>query len=981
LNVVTTFCAEGYKSLEVEISNFVMGTEPIDGDKNSSSTTTDAGKSYNVFERTKNRQEKEYFLHLVEPIEKGQTVELQFLPSSPPSDARDQDFETKRRHWIQKEIAQLSLKELRNLLDYLNDKIGTTIYRKVHIVFERNDVISDQDSISTSSAIQLAVSRRRMHWVALTINSQLLNEFHRDGLSTMNVVMPTVALAPLWTNELVTSLRKHPDWGDTICPALKKETSREIVAEFSSGEFGDFITSAKIWCPMAEKLFRISVDLFAAFTAELESFCSEEFLVNDLCSMVSKAVLKVKSLVSATDPSDPSAFTDLVLTYRKGTSHNSSALPSMEEVQHASSSLAYLEAMNLCDEPACKPPARDDFRVVATQKVERPEASADPMKDVVEEAKAVMQSVEEMKESKGVIHLKWYIERQILAVVESVALSGVAHVAREAGNLADIRTKIREAAQSAIGEARIQAISSKARTNDGLDSVLLPPQLVGESQGAIPYQPQSSQFFLGLIWPLLKQSGWKLEVGQLSSNVTFFPPGRKKDARTRLLKREASRHRANLTKKTNDLGLGCVPKSTKRLLINSSAIEDEGKFADKRTSVRGVLKTFYSTFRDALADDSEGLRRIQEILRLVESFFEELAPKLLYKEESEKYKLAEGQRMSKVLGCEYLMRLLFVMPNMLQQSDLSIQETDDTLGIVRELMEYLAANHEECFDASLHLPLEDYQDKATFPPYMLSRLEQAKLKKAPGARDGKHEYEVTDSLKEILLPTDRPDLTDFIICVMSQVVFCRATVEDMNRKGRRVEVGRPGLVCRHCLGQSGEGKYFFGNIESLTTASTVVEKHVAKCPKIDQEIKDKVARCKTRHPEQRKDMVPGAQGAFFARLWHRFRMSRALTGAEADPCVTLSTSSGDQQGDDSANDTSTTVSENGLEFKSHIKLMTYLKTTSPWKDKGELQDAIDQYYNCLEYGGRIYNTNAMPLHFSSEWLLAKIAPRGRLGNR
>jgi hypothetical protein len=63
--------------------------------------------------------------------------------------------------------------------------------------------------------------------------------------------------------------------------------------------------------------------------------------------------------------------------------------------------------------------------------------------------------------------------------------------------------------------------------------------------------------------------------------------------------------------------------------------------------------------------------------------------------------------------------------------------------------------------------------------------------------EGMDEDKVGDDLKQIILPKNCPDLTDFIECVMSQVIVCRATVKDMAKKARHVQVGHPGLVCHY----------------------------------------------------------------------------------------------------------------------------------------------------------------------------------------
>lgn len=902
-------------------------------------------------------------------------------------DEHDEDNDIITRQWIKNQISQLSPKDLRDLLDFLNDNLGASIYRKLHLVFERKISAAEESASSTSSATQLSISRRKMHWVVLRINAQLQRELRQDGGScddAISVILPSVALVPLWTNGLVDILRKHPDWKVKICKLIMQEAGREIVAEFSSSNFGDFVSTRKIWCPMAERLFRITVDLLAGFTAELGPSTSEERLVNDICSLVSKAAQKVKSLVADPHNQEPCAYTDLVLTFQKGVTHNSNALPSAEEVRLSSPNQAYFEAMSLCDEPAWKPRAPDDLRVVATRNQETSDSNT--MEDTNKQTEPLMQSVEEMKQGNHVIDLRWYIERQILPVVETVALSGVAHLAQHQDykNLTDIQARIREAARAVIGDPNIQGYDLKARNETTPTCVQLPRVLRDQSGCVKMYQPNSLQLFLGLVWPKLRLSGWKLEAGELPSDVIFCPP-RRNLSRVRLMKQEAARQRSKLSKKTNDLGLGYVAKSTKRLLINSAAIGEKMDVRENTVSVSDALGRFF-LFQEKLVEDAESLRRLREIVNHVAHCFEELAPKLLYIEEKEKHKAGEGQKFIETLGCEYLMRLLVVMPSMLQQSDLSFQQVKDTVGVIRELTHFLVANHESLFDESLCLPHEEYREELGFTPYLVSRLKEVKSHDVASSSANRSADEDMDELRDVVLPKDRPDLTDFVDCVMSQVTVCRATDEDTGRKGRRVQIGHPGLVCKHCLGRGGEGKYFFGSIESFTTASTTIEKHIAKCPSIDSELKNKMVRFRARHAEQRKNMPQGVQGAFFARLWERLRRSsRSSMGGEADMFVTFSASS-DQPGgsvdDEGTEAAASRSSDNQVEFKSHLQILHFLQSTSPWKDnKGELRDAFEQYYNCLEYGGQIYNTNAMPPHFNSEWLLSKIAPRGGASHR
>jgi hypothetical protein len=301
--------------------------------------------------------------------------------------------------------------------------------------------------------------------------------------------------------------------------------------------------------------------------------------------------------------------------------------------------------------------------------------------------------------------------------------------------------------------------------------------------------------------------------------------------------------------------------------------------------------------------------------------------------------------------------------------------------VIRELTDFLAVNHHEFFDECFHIPREHYLGEAAVRPFIIPRISSLKSKdgKPPAATKMQED---ADDLIDIVLPKDRADLTDFVDFVMEQVAVCRATQDDVARRSRRIPVGHPGLVCRHCLGASGDGgKYFFSSLDSLNTAATTLEKHIAKCSKIGSEIKTRLIECRSRHQEQRTSMPPGMQGAFFARLWDRLRSSKASFSSNSDGYVSLTTNITHATVGSSSSDAGATTPDGPPEFKNHVWLMHYLRKTSPWCDNRELQEAVDQYYNCLDYGGRIFNTSAMPLHFNSEWLLSKVAPRGKVASK
>lgn len=64
--------------------------------------------------------------------------------------------------------------------------------------------------------------------------------------------------------------------------------------------------------------------------------------------------------------------------------------------------------------------------------------------------------------------------------------------------------------------------------------------------------------------------------------------------------------------------------------------------------------------------------------------------------------------------------------------------------------------------------------------------------------------------------------------------------------------------------------------------------------------------------------------------------------------------------------------EKSASFTDHIAVLDHVRNN---KFGAEVDEALDRYYSCLDYAGRVYNTSSMPEHFSSEWLLAKVNPK------
>jgi hypothetical protein len=71
------------------------------------------------------------------------------------------------------------------------------------------------------------------------------------------------------------------------------------------------------------------------------------------------------------------------------------------------------------------------------------------------------------------------------------------------------------------------------------------------------------------------------------------------------------------------------------------------------------------------------------------------------------------------------------------------------------------------------------------------------------------------------------------------------------------------------------------------------------------------------------------------------------------------------------------ASDEKMAFADSLGVLDYVRTSAPWKGTKEIEEVLNQYYNCLDYGGRIYMTKSMPAHFSPAWLLVSFSEASR----
>jgi hypothetical protein len=507
-------------------------------------------------------------------------------------------------------------------------------------------------------------------------------------------------------------------------------------------------------------------------------------------------------------------------------------------------------------------------------------------------------------------------------------------------------------------------------------------KLYGESQlrllvrpsDATPvgYKPHTFQLFLGVVWPVLRRMQWKLIVDSDPNDIIFVSPGNKKQLQKRLreIQKVRDQKRAYLTQETIHLGYGVIPKLSKRLFVNTSL--ENGAIKVTREVKQASMDDIFENFKKYLQQGANPLsedyeRRTADIINQLSLLLRELVPAL----GAESHALPLDNPMQEA-GVGAILQVLLVLPQLLQQSEISSEDTNDSLIVARELLAYVTQNYTEFLEERQHLPVEHY--------LTVERPKGLALKhKLRAVCSSLNPNGSETELTEAILEEDKHGLTDFVVTVLEQIVPCAATEEDARRKYRRVSLGYPGLMCRHCRGSNGEGRYFFSSLESVTTATTVFEKHINKCPLIPKEVKASVVSARTRHSEQRKSLVPGAQQAFFNRLWERLRSSNIgsneeeVLSAKIEPTEkkAIASAPSSLSDDEGAQDAAR------IEFTNHVSVLDHIRTEEPWRDDSVILDALNQYYACVEFGSHVYNVGppTEPLYYSSEWLLAKVVPK------
>ncbi|KAL3923614.1 MAG: hypothetical protein SGILL_001557, partial [Bacillariaceae sp.] len=565
------------------------------------------------------------FVFLSEPIEKGQSVKLHCLPETAyqANGCLECDV-TNPRGWINEAILKLKSEELVAMFESLAKEVGQPLMEQIDDA--HNDGGTEEPGFDSSSKGPMLIkSSRRLHWIAMKFYDKITGDSNLDGAAPSCSCLKRF----IWHKPLVERLSALPCW---IIDVVRSEVLEEIWLELRlNDEVKGFVGTKNVWCPLALDLFERSMKVFAEFLIRSDSSGAEDELVKELCEMVSTAAEEIKVVVEKAVDAEPSDLHRLALQYSdKIKNITTGKLPPMEKV-----------AGEIHDVDTAS-----HLRIVATRK---------------DNTSLVWKSVKES--SKDELDVQWYVETQVLAVILAVVRCGYAAFhprERRVQRRELIESKIMEAARIALGDPSIQFSTFLEALSCDQQGLTVPRYFQEKSNRKIVYQPHSSPFFHGFIWPLLRDSGWRLFSGNFPSDVVYCPPSASKDKKlVGRIKEKIARQRAQLSRDACSIGFGYIPKVTKRLLIKcTDDMEGEGPpqhettFASSASAGR-VIEMFrslvFSQFNDVTARE-----KIVEITDEIGFLFDELGPSTLLGEEDVERK--KGEKWRYVLGCQYLMR-------------------------------------------------------------------------------------------------------------------------------------------------------------------------------------------------------------------------------------------------------------------------------------------------------------------------------------
>jgi len=141
----------------------------------------------------------------------------------------------------------------------------------------------------------------------------------------------------------------------------------------------------------------------------------------------------------------------------------------------------------------------------------------------------------------------------------------------------------------------------------------------------------------------------------------------------------------------------------------------------------------------------------------------------------------------------------------------------------------------------------------------------------------------TTPRRALVAEDDRLLVTKYLFLLMEQMQPCHFTEED--RTGGRskvkdnMDVGFPGLECKHCMGKAGFGRYFPNTLDNLALANSDrnIYNHMIKCRRCPADVKNALRRSHSKRcDEEGSKNRRGSRRKFFERIWNRLHKEGPL---------------------------------------------------------------------------------------------------------
>ena len=348
---------------------------------------------------------------------------------------------------------------------------------------------------------------------------------------------------------------------------------------------------------------------------------------------------------------------------------------------------------------------------------------------------------------------------------------------------------------------------------------------------------------------------------------------------------------------------------------------------------------------------------------------------------------------------EYLLWWMILLPDLLVKAGLPLRQQQLIEGFVEAMFLYFSENHSEIFtmfDYSDSIAIdEETAESIDISQFVLGVIEKASEESKndedsnrsastdkPDGNDQNDQHNNADEefSTTVLRDHERHLLTDFVCHALDQVQLCFLREEDLS-SGKRgtFRVGYPGMVCKHCK----EAKMFYSNVSSLSACAPGIHIHCQRCKRCPKEIVDEMNEKKKLHNPQKKTLKMGSMAKFYHSLYKRMmRMRRATDGG-----AFLDESSSDESSgeDDTESDNQTGAEDDAQDgsngddvYFDHIDAIASI-AEDKFYERRNMNSAIDLYYQCVERGGLVWKTDALPRslpdEMMSEWLLKLILRR------